>query len=160
MRRAALLALVLLAAGLAGPGSAAEPEVPEAWRDFLHSLPPERRARAEESMERLNPESRARILRRFEQMPAAEREEIERLARGEPPSSRAEEKRVELENNLAAWRELSPAEREALRARLRAFRALPSQDQEALVERRFAGHPPEERREILSRLRSAGQLPR
>jgi hypothetical protein len=158
MRRAALLALALLLAGSALPAFAEEP-VPEAWRDFLHSLPADRRARAEESMERLNPESRARILRRFEQMSASDREELERLVSGEPPSSRAEEKRVELENNLAAWRELSPAEREALRERLRAFRALPSQDQEALVERRFAGHPPDERREILSRLRSAG-LPR
>ena len=55
IRRAALVALALLAAGIARPAFAEEP-VPEAWRDFLHSLPADRRARVEESRERLNPE--------------------------------------------------------------------------------------------------------
>lgn len=158
MRRAALLAL--LAAALALPAAAQDAPVPEAWRDFLHSLPAEARTRAAESLERMDPATRERLLERFARLPQEERDEIGRLARGEPPSPRAEAKREALEGNLRTWQELSPDEREALRARLRAFRALPAGEQQALVERRFAERSAEERREILGRLRSAGSAPR
>jgi hypothetical protein len=158
MRRA--LAVLLLLAGLAGPGSAEEEPRDDAWRAFIQQMSPEDRARAQEALDRMPPESRAKILRRLEALDATQRESLERQARGDPPAWQEEASRERLETNLRAWQELSPAEREALRKRLRSFRALPAEEQEALVESRFAGRTPGERREILGRLRTARRIVR
>lgn len=157
MRRWIAPCLLLLA--LAAPAGAEEEQRTEAWDAFLEAVPPDKRPGVEERLRRMSPRSRAKLFGRFQELSPEEREEVERMARGEGPSPRAVASRERLVSNMHAWRDRSPDEREALRRRLRGFRALSAAEQEALVEERFAERSSEERREILARLRTVRPAP-
>lgn len=89
-------------------------------------------------------------------------EEISAYLDGELDTAARARVEAALESSPAARRfleELSPVERAVLRERLRRFRALAPEDQEALVERRFPGRTPEERRLILERFRGGAPAP-
>ena len=179
MTRGPAIALALAigaAVPLAGAARAAEPTHP-VWERYLDQLPPDARLRAEESIQRMAPEHREEVLRRFEALDESQRDLLVRSASGEKvnppdPAPRDEEAEQKLSDQLARWQELPPAERErigrnvhawaektpaeraALRERLRRFQALPADEQEALVAQRFANRPAAERSEILARLRA------
>jgi hypothetical protein len=55
---------------------------------------------------------------------------------------------------------MEPDERRRMRERLERFRQLAPEDQQALIDKKFAAKPPEERARILESLRdAAGALP-
>jgi hypothetical protein len=144
------LALALALAALPAPGVAAA-DAPEGAEARAAEAPAGRGAPAgtaaahEEAVARLldglPPDERARARERLDRMPPARRERV--LHR--------------LERNARAWAARSPEEKEALRARLRRFRALPAAEQEALVRRRFPGASDAEQARILERLRRVGE---
>lgn len=149
------LALALALAALPAPGVAAAdaPEGAEARAAGDRAAearagrgaPAGTAAAHEEAVARLldglPPDQRARARERLDRMPPARRERV--LHR--------------LERNARAWAARSPEEKEALRARLRRFRALPAAEQEALVRRRFPGASDAEQARILERLRRVGE---
>jgi hypothetical protein len=90
---------------------------------------------------------------------------IGRMERREQHRPRLDEMSPESREKLAPlmrrWRGMEPGERRRMRQRLERFRTLDPEDQQALIEKRFADRPPEERERILDSLREASKaLPR
>ncbi len=67
------------------------------------------------------------------------------------------ESREKLAPLVRRWRGMGPLERRRMRQRLERFRTLAPEDQQALIDKRFAERPPEERARILESLREASK---
>ena len=67
------------------------------------------------------------------------------------------ESREQLAPLVRRWRDMGPADRRRMRQRLERFRMLAPEDQQALIDKRFAERSPEERARILESLREASK---
>jgi len=67
------------------------------------------------------------------------------------------ESREKLAPLVRRWRDMGPLERRRMRLRLERFRMLAPEDQQALIDKRFAERSPEERARILESLREASK---
>jgi hypothetical protein len=165
----ALLALVL-AAGAAGAEPHALERAPASFRGWVESLPEDQRERAERRLSEMPPQRRDRLFQRWDALGEGERRALQermqgRLERGaggrERMRERVESLSPESRENLAPlmrrWRSMPPDERHRMRRRLERFRTLAPEDQQALIERKFEGRPPEERARILDSLREASR---
>ena len=152
----------------------ARPLAFDQWARDLH--PANRRALARQ-LRRMPAPQQERFYRGWERMSLSERREFadtlglrsqRRHPRELPPRLRTPEMRDRLEQmspkerqrffaRARDWREMKPAERHRMRARLAKFGALSEPEQSALVEKKFARRTPEERAKILRDLREASQ---
>ena len=152
----------------------ARPLAFDQWARELH--PAHRRALARQ-LRRMPAPQQDQFFRGWERMSTRERREFadtlglraeRRHQRELPPRLRTPEMRDRLEQmspqerqrffaRARDWREMKPAERHRMRARLAKFGALSDPEQSALVEKKFARRTPEERAKILRDLREASQ---
>jgi hypothetical protein len=182
-RRLALLLVGCLLMGAVAPAAAQRPGrdearrarvervfsgAPPSFRSWVEALPPEQRRPLMRRLGRMPEQRREHLFRRWEGSDDAERERFKRFferraaRRGERAFPRhfealPPESRERLEPLVKRWRGMEPSERRRMRRRLEHFRALPEDEQEALIERRFGSRPPEERARILESLREASR---
>jgi hypothetical protein len=151
-------------------------DAPPGFDVWLRELRPAQRRQLERRLQRMLPPQRERFFREWSRLTLSERRELaDRLTLREPRRRRELPPRLrtpEMRERLGAmspderrgfvaraqeWRELKPAERRRMRARLEKFGALTPDAQQQLVEERFKRRSPEERARILRELRAASQ---
>ena len=178
-RALVLLVLSFGSHAAAQPGDRALERAPASFREWVESLPEERRRPLLRRLGDMPEHRRSRVFHRWEALEEGERRELqarleERAAAlehgaavrprngGERPFRRRMEQlppesREKLAPLVRRWRGMEPAERRRMRERLERFRTLSPEDQEALIERRFQAKSPEERARVLESLREASQ---
>lgn len=152
-------------------------KAPPAFDQWARELRPVHRRALARQLRRMPAPQQDQFLRRWERMSSRERRELadtlglraeRRHQRELPPRLRTPELRDRLEQmspqerqrffaRARDWRDMKPAERHRMRARLAKFGALSDAQQSALVEKKFARRTPEERAKILRELREASQ---
>jgi hypothetical protein len=150
-------------------------QAPPGFEAWMRDMRPVQRRTLERRLHRMAPAQRERFFRDWDRLSLRERRELaDRLTLGErrrrelPPRLRTPEMRERLAAmspderrdfvaRVREWREMKPAERARMRARLETFGALSEAEQQQLVEERFRRRSPEERARILRDLRGASQ---
>lgn len=149
-------------------------EAPTGFDRWLRELRPVERRRLERHLLRMPAPQRERWFRQWSRLSLHERRELAaslapleaRRRRELPPRLRTSEMRERLAAmspeerrefiaRVQDWREMRPAERRRMRARLERFGALGADEQQKLVDERFERRTPEERARILRELRAA-----
>jgi hypothetical protein len=163
----ALLVLVVsLGAGAADAGPRGLERAPESFRAWVEGLPEGQRRAALRRLGDMPTHRRNRLFHRWEALEEGERRAfqermVRRLERREAARERFErmspEQREQLAPLVRRWRGMEPDERRRMRERLERFRQLAPEDQQALIDKKYAAKSPEERARILESLREASQ---
>jgi hypothetical protein len=165
--RRLLLALVLLVGtGAAAAGPSALDQAPASFRSWLESLPEAQQQAARRRLDEMPERRRTRLFQRWDTLDegrrhALEQRMAERLEHGVQMQQRPPPLPPESQEKLAPlvrrWRDMGPEGRRRMRQRLERFGTLSPDAQQALIDRRFADRPPEERARILESLREASK---
>jgi hypothetical protein len=166
----ALALVAVLAAGLVSAEPRALDGAPPSFRAWIEGLPESQRRTALQRLGDMPIHRRNRLYLRWEALEEGERRQLQqrlegRLERGESAREALRERvarmspetRERLAPLVHRWREMTPADRHRMRERLERFRGLAPEEQQALVDRRFAGEPEAERERILRALREASE---
>lgn len=169
-RLARTLAGVVLALALVAGAASAEPpaleQAPASFRSWVESLPEAQQQAARRRLDQMPALRRTRLFRRWDALDEGQRRTLEqrmleRLEQGTRTPPQLEQMSPESREKLAPlvrrWRDMSPLERRRMRQRLERFHMLAPEDQQALIDKRFAARSPEERARILESLREASK---
>jgi Skp family chaperone for outer membrane proteins len=172
---AAMLLTLVLGAGAARAESHVLEQAPASFRSWVESLPEAQQQAALRRLDEMPDRRRTRLFQRWDALDESQRRTLEqrmleRLERGDSARSQAGGERAEqrlqqmspeskekLAPLVRRWRDMGPLERRRMRQRLERFRMLAPEDQQALIDKRFAERSPEERARILESLREASK---